>query len=63
MNRGRPKGKIQRNNRVQVRVTDECESQLDYLTGITGESKAEIIEKAIRIKYHLHNSGADFDEK
>lgn len=61
--RGRPKHENGRDKQIHVRASEECIKQLDYLVDITGESKTEIVEKAIRIKYNLHRSGSNLDEK
>ena len=61
MNRGRPKGSVSREKQIHVRASKACVDQLNCLTELTGESKTEIIEKAIQIQYNLHNFGSDFD--
>ena len=61
MNRGRPKSSVNREKQIHVRTSKECLDQLNCLTELTGESKTEIIEKAIRVQYNLHNFGSDFD--
>ena len=61
MNRGRPKSSVNRKKQIHVRASKECLDQLNCLTELTGESKTEIIEKAIRVQYNLHNFGSDFD--
>ena len=61
MNRGRSKSSVNREKQIHVRASKECLDQLNCLTELTGESKTEIIEKAIRVQYNLHNFGSDFD--
>lgn len=58
--RGRPRGEVRRRKQMNVRVTDECSMQLSRLVETTGETKAEIIEKAVRMTYNLTNFGDDF---
>lgn len=49
--RGRPKKEVTRDKIFGIRLDDEEERLLDYLESKSGESKSEIIRKAVRGYY------------
>ena len=59
MQRGRPKGDINRNKHINVNASEKCIDELKALTELTGETKTEAIEKAIRVRYNLLKYGGD----
>ena len=57
--KGRPKGNITRSKQIHVSASDECINQLESLAELTGETKTEVVEKAIRVRYNLLKYGDD----
>ena len=51
--RGRPKKDVVRDNKLTVRITEESLEQLNFARDLTGDTKAEAIEKGIFMYYNL----------
>lgn len=50
---GRPKSEDSRNKQYRLRMNDEESQMLDYISGKTGESKADILRKSLANYYEL----------
>lgn len=53
MKKSKNKENLSENLRVGVRLSDSDRDKLDYLAGVTGENRSEIVRKGIQMVYNL----------
>ena len=51
--KGRPIAKNRKDNRYNLRLTDEEKRYLDYISDKTGTKKSDVLRKALKMCYNL----------
>ena len=51
--RGRPCKDNKKSNQYRLRMTDEELAMLDFVSGKTGESKADVFRRLLKMAYNL----------